>query len=345
MKDSVSSTNVEDKIISLHTDLAKEIRQTILNGNWHPVCSRCQDNELIIGSSERTNGAPIELAVDALTDSVYKMQTVDIRWDTVCNLACDYCSSYYSSRWEHHFNDARTIPVKTHSGHTADSMVFELLNSNKETIRFINLLGGEPLLQRQNVRLINEFQNASIYILTNLSVDLPSNKIVAAAINHPNCSWGVSFETIGERFEYVRYGAKWDTFVTNLKLLTSLIGENRIVVHPAYCAYTALHLCEFYDFIDNSSNLFSGVIIWGVMQEDRPRIGPQSFGPKLRGLAIDELKKCISLYEHKYDMSSLRNIQAALQESTNNVELGNRFDTRIPEKLDKFNELFPELVN
>lgn len=346
MQGSLTSTNVENKIISLHGDLANEIRQAIIDGTWHPACSRCKENEFLLGTSERTQGFPANLKVDASPNN-YTMLTADIRWDTVCNLACDYCSSYYSSRWEHHFSDPRTIPIKTHPKQTADNMVFELLRSNKETLSNINLLGGEPLLQRQNVQLINEFQNAAIYILTNLSVDLSSNKVADAAQNHPNCSWGVSFETIGGRFEYVRYGANWNTFVANLKLLSSRIGDHRIGAHPIYCAYNALHLCEFYDFID-SSNLFSeNGVIWGVIQEDQqhPRLSLLSFGPKLRVLALDELKKCISLYEHKYDMSSLRRIYSTLRESSNKEEFVERFDTRIPEKLDKFKELFPELVN
>lgn len=219
-----------------------EIKSNLENNRPDAYCAGCDRAETIApGTSQRsafndlfkqTDGRHIKLA--------------DVRWSNVCNLSCRYCNYHDSSEWRRLHN----MPIETVNRDYTETLFEELINS-KDHIECLYLLGGEPLLQKHNERLL-DIVNSSVKIdmLSNLSVKLNNNKIYEKLKSFPNVYWNLSFDNIGDRFEYVRQGASWQTFTENLERVCDDFGKDHVTFHPVYTIWNAINLEEFYEFAD-----------------------------------------------------------------------------------------------
>jgi MoaA/NifB/PqqE/SkfB family radical SAM enzyme len=110
----------------------------------------------------------------------------------------------------------------------------------------ISLVGGEPMLMKQNYELIAKLPGtARISILTNLSYDLERLPCMPKLLSRPrkNTIWNISCENINEQFEYVRNGAKWDQLETNLKFLVQHWPDD-VTINMVYSVFGAFDLIE-----------------------------------------------------------------------------------------------------
>lgn len=147
-----------------------------------------------------------------------RLKNLDIRWNNSCNLGCVYCSPMFSSTWQSRLNIETSSPVKDYQ----DDLL-EFVISKVDEIEEIMLVGGEPMLMKQNYRLFKNISaNARISIITNLSYDLEKLPCMPDLLNRPadNTIWSVSLENIEQQFEYVRNGASWAQVEKNLKFLS-----------------------------------------------------------------------------------------------------------------------------
>lgn len=310
--------NINEQTIDeiLNNDLSKEIREKILNNQWHEACQYCKNVEDRGGESERITTLD---KIDDFKDTNYKLEQIDLRWSNTCNLSCTYCNSMFSSKWATIFNEK----INQNKSHTEESLIQYIIDNN-DTLSTVLLLGGEPLLQKQNEKLISNI-NCDITILTNLSVVLNDNKIYNNLIAKDKVKWNVSFETIGEKFEYVRRGANWDTFKNNLYELYNRTSR-KIGAQPVYCIYSALNLCEYYDFI-NECGFFDNVF-WQVLNYPK-NLDVFNYPKNVKLLAIEEIDKCVDKHRN-FDMSTLLNIKEELIKSLDT------FDVRLVKNLDSF---------
>lgn len=336
----------------LQSPLAQEIRQSIINEQWHSQCEQCQKLEAMGARSERidTYSASKFDEFSAATPVTFELQKLDLRWSNLCNLACNYCYEYFSSKW----SVIKGIKINANKAAAEDSL-FALISENiksVDSIETINLLGGEPLLQKQNHKLIELLPDKNYYILTNMSIDLPNNTIAPKLIDNKNAQWGISFDNIGSKFEYVRHGADWSTFVSNLRYLKSQ-GVKIINGHPLYCTYSAFDLCNYYDFIIEEG--YFNQVYWTALQNIHS-LNVFKLPPALKSKAVDELNKCIETYQNsKYDMSALINIRAQLELTLDNKQgyvTRQQFDKwlhtveveQLKDKQYSFNDLWPDVV-
>lgn len=301
----------------LQGPVAQGIRQAIVEERWHPQCEQCQKLEAMGARSERVDQFSLSKfnEFQHATKETFELHKLDLRWTNLCNLACNYCYEYFSSKW----SAIKKIKINANKIEAEDSL-FTLIAENigsVNSIETINLLGGEPLLQKQNHRLIDLLPTKNYYILSNLSVDLPNNTIAPKLIANPNAQWGISFDTVGKRFEYVRHGAEWTTFVDNLRFLKSQ-GVKIINAHPLYCTYSAFNLCEYYNFIIGEGCFHE--VYWTALQNIHS-LNVFKLPPKLKAAAMAELDKCIDKYKDSgYDMSALVNIRSQLELTLNDKQ-------------------------
>jgi radical SAM protein with 4Fe4S-binding SPASM domain len=152
--------------------------------------------------------------------NIYKetrFKNIDIRWNNSCNLGCVYCSPTFSSTWQNRLNIEPVSPVKNYQ-----DKVLEFIISKVDELEEIMLVGGEPMLMKQNQKLFKKIsKDAKISIITNLSYDLEKLPSITDLLDRPanNTIWSVSLENTGQQFEYVRNGASWDQVEKNLKFL------------------------------------------------------------------------------------------------------------------------------
>jgi len=168
-----------------------------------------------------------------------------VRWNITCNLSCNYCGDKCSSKWA----ALKNIPFKS-GARPYYEQVCDYLEEHQDKIREVALVGGEPLLLPENERLLDVIPaDCVVTLITNMSVDLESNKIFKKLVNRKKVGWSMSFDNIGARFEYVRYGGKWDLLENNIKQIKQLFAQGQWCgVHAVYNLYNATRLMEFIDW-------------------------------------------------------------------------------------------------
>jgi MoaA/NifB/PqqE/SkfB family radical SAM enzyme len=228
----------------LNGDRLQEIRSSIVKGQPHAYCSNCVQAERFGGGSERSWHNDQNSGFDYATAGTqyHYPVIVDVRWNTTCNLSCNYCSEWASSKW----SALKGIPFKSGSRPYYDD-VCDFIAAHHEHIRDVALVGGEPLLLPENERLLDVIpEDCTVTIITNMNVDLEKNKIFRKLAQRKQVGWSMSFDNVNDRFEYVRYGGKWDMLVNNLAIIKDLFKQGHSGgIHAVYNIYNATCITEF----------------------------------------------------------------------------------------------------
>lgn len=178
---------------------------------WLPECEECRQGEELYGHSLRTR------ANQQLTNNP-GIQYWDLKINNTCNLACRMCSSWSSSIWEQLGKqypelDEPQMPRRWHR--EVEDLLPALVDA-----KVLKFTGGEPLMIPQVKRVMEyliENDIASVVdleITTNGTQDFGKwiplfNKFKSVVIV-------VSIDAVGERFEYIRAGAKWEQVSNNV---------------------------------------------------------------------------------------------------------------------------------
>jgi organic radical activating enzyme len=337
--------NIKDQTITdiFNSPKVIEIKKSLDNHEFPTHCNRCVEHE---------NTAPGSSQLHHFNNSKYpdlgyrKLQSVDLRWSNHCNLSCKYCGPEASSVWAK-IREEDDI-LLSNRGYT--DTVLEEIVKNVDTIGNVMLLGGEPLLQKENEALLNTISESTrVSVLTNASVDLEKNKIYNLLKKRSkNVEIYVSVDNIEERFEYVRYGAKWDLFVKNLHTLKKDFGHIRF--NPVYSIWSATRLQELMEFFQQFTTIHD--THWSLIVSD-PGQGFSVFEHSdfIKKAALTE----ISLIEPLIKGSKQYDFFQGVKKSINSSEPVNGaaksfkmdtwyFETKMPYPK-TLRELWPELIH
>jgi len=275
----------------LNSNLMTEIRTSLAQGQAHDYCSNCVRAERFGADSERAWHNNVNPGFDYATagDQYHYPVIVDVRWNTTCNFSCNYCDPSSSSRWA----QLKQVPFKSGSRPYYEQ-VCDFLAQHHEHIHEVALVGGEPLLLPENERLLDVIpESAIVTLITNLNVDLQNNKIFRKLAERNRVGWSMSFDNIGERFEYVRYGGSWTMLQENLKVIKSLHRDRGHWggVHAVYNIYNATRLCEFRQFVEDTNN----TVLWQNLFQ------PEYLDPFLHG--VDVAQAAAAEIRQFYDMN------------------------------------------
>lgn len=274
----------------LNSETMVEIRNSISQGQPHKYCSNCIQAERFGANSEREWHNNVNPNFDYTTaGSQYHYPViVDVRWNTTCNLSCNYCGESCSSKWA----SIKGIPVKSGARPYYDS-VCDFIEQHHEHIHEVALVGGEPLLLPENERLLDVIpKTAIVTLITNLSVELESNKIFRKLRDRKRVGWSMSFDNIGPRLEYVRHGATWNQIQHNLKTVKNLMQSQGHWggIHAVYNIYNATRICELREYAEQL-----GVsVLWQNLFQPR-HLDPFLHGSVVAQESIKEIDKFLSM--------------------------------------------------
>jgi MoaA/NifB/PqqE/SkfB family radical SAM enzyme len=283
--------NLNDRSIIdiLNSTNLREIRESLRQGEPHRYCINCVQAEKY-GSSEREWHNSVNSDFDPTTADLdeHVPTLVDVRWNTTCNLSCNYCGEKCSSKWA----ALKKIPVKS-STRNYFIEVCDYLEQHQSAIREVALVGGEPLLLPENNRLLDVLpDNCIVTVITNVSVDFESNSIAQKLQQRCRVGWSLSFDNVGRQFEYVRHGGSWNLLESNLKQIKRLcdIGQHWAGIHAVYNIYNCTRLVEFTEFARQSGF----VIRWQTLFQPN-YLDPQHLTSKTVHLARQEIERLLSM--------------------------------------------------
>jgi MoaA/NifB/PqqE/SkfB family radical SAM enzyme len=324
----------------------KEIRESIKQGIAHKYCDNCVKAEKF-GLSERNWHNKISPEFDPSTADIddYLPALIDVRWNTTCNLSCNYCDSYASSKWA----NIQKIPFVSGTRQYYTE-VCEYLDQYKNNIKEVALVGGEPLLLPENERLLDVLlDTCPITLITNLSISLENNKVFKKLIQKSVVVWNVSFENLGPQFEYVRHGAQWSVLEKNLQTLRTLRGAGHWEsMHSVYSLYNATCLAELVEWGKNLQYNFN----WqGLFQPEC--LNPLFHNEPIRKIAMEQLDLVLARddltdNERIFLTQTRSNYNAPQEKNLTNEFL--KYTTKLeseyhPDQQGKFAELWPEIYN
>lgn len=261
--------------------LMKDIRRTMLEGEYHPSCARCQ-REAESGMESRADWER-EIWKNTITEESAKQITnsdgtidinsnpikyMDLRFGNLCNLKCRMCGPTDSNMW---YEDTNSLwgPQYTDSGHKIkliknskgklepDIDIYNWYNKEgfwdelEEQIPVLErlyIVGGEPLMIDQH------------YIFLQKCVDLDRAKDIIIEYNTnitniPERAWkiwkkfkrvqiGMSVDAVGPINDYIRNPSKWYKIEENMRKLDAAEGNFKIWWAATIQAYNLIHLPE-----------------------------------------------------------------------------------------------------
>jgi hypothetical protein len=163
---------------------------------------------------------------------------------------------------------------------------------------------------------------------------------------------GVSFETVRDRYEYVRHGASWEVFEENVKYINTVRKSHfRLEAHSLYSIYSAFNMIEFYDFI--LENNFKDVF-WNLLESsgNNDSASVLNLSADLREKAILELDSCLRQFKDAPGRSWLEIYRENLISSLSNSDHQNgKFleeirrleEEQLLDMKKRFNELWPDV--
>lgn len=224
-------------------------RELMLQGHWPDQgCEYCKNIEQAGGVSDRITNlnfpgmhAPIELDCDPLATHVTP-RILEVYFDNTCNLKCVYCGPYFSSLW-----DAENVKfgdrgfIKDLNLEKNKQKIFDWLAINGKHLTVFNILGGEPLYQRELDQVLDMFEQhpapeLKLQMFSNLNAKLDRVQNIVSRIKSlvdrkhlREFEITASLDCWGAEQEYVRYPLDLSVWEKNFEYLLNQHWINLIV--------------------------------------------------------------------------------------------------------------------
>lgn len=187
-----------------------KIRESWTNGEYPPACNNCKQAEEHLYESRR-QGSNSWYADHELNNLDIELVKLDFWTGDICNLACVICDPHNSSTWKKELKFPVAVRKSTVNNYWK--------NIDMTKLRVIHFNGGEPLLSKEHVNFLEAVPDKSKVQLnynTNGTI-LPSAHLLELWEKFNLVQVDISIDDVGERFEYQRYPAKWESVTQNLQ--------------------------------------------------------------------------------------------------------------------------------
>ncbi len=241
--------------IDQYEDNIADIKKA-LQADFHNGCRICKNEEFKKIRSRRQ--ATNEFAINnQLSES--KLQSLGVRYGTLCNSKCMICGHHRSSSW---IVDSEKLGYKIKEQHRFKKNLLPGVdvffdNLDLDDLRYVEFHGGEPLMQTYPYEFLNKIKKLDQLIVkfnTNLTV-LPSEELSNLLIKCKRVDFLLSVDDIGERYEILRYPGKWDVFLKNMEVIKQ---QNHKVT--AYNCLSSLNIFYAVDYYKWATRNFSNEV-------------------------------------------------------------------------------------
>lgn len=273
----------------MNSEMMKELRLKMLEGEWSSVCTRCFETEKNGGNSRRIiENADYAQIISQLKNGTREDGSIDVEFKSLdyrlgnkCNLQCRMCNPFSSANWIKDWND-----VKTKSEHLSveladyysgfnwpeENYLFDELKEKLKGVQRIHFAGGEPLISPQMSRMLKEIitlghaKNMIVSYNTNITV-LPK-EVLELWKQFKEVRILASIDGFGEVNDYIRPPSRWSVIDKNLTYLDEHAEElnvSEVIVSCTVQIYNALSIADLFNYLKkfkkilpvlNLSNLF-----------------------------------------------------------------------------------------
>jgi molybdenum cofactor biosynthesis enzyme MoaA len=241
-----------------------ELRETFRTGNWDTKCNPCRLDEesglLSLRNQTKISFHDIFHTIDYQNNSIDNLKILDLNLGNECNLSCRICNPGFSSSIGKEQNSMLNIQDDTLI--TASDKYYNNLLEVSKHIRHLSIQGGEPLMSKKHFDYLKKLielgysKNIKIDYATNGT--LYSDKFLRIWDEFKEVTLSFSIDDLGERFEYQRNGANWNTVEDNIKkYCTNKSNKLKLNVFPTVNIQNVYYLPELIDWINDQSLPYS----------------------------------------------------------------------------------------
>lgn len=309
-----------------------EVKKSISQGTVPHDCELCVKLESQNYPSTRTLALQDwDYTIDTVPD---KILYLDLRHSNLCNFSCRSCEPDFSSEIAREIQENLKLsmyhtPTNIHlENHKSQQDIKDLLPS----LQRINFTGGEPLLIKENINVLEGLIRAGntdceILITTNASV---INGKILDLIKQFNCvHWTISIDAIGTAAEYIRNGTVWTTVEKNITQI--LQTKQSVAFNTVISAYSMLDLSNLVKYFKDLKSLHKDqpLELWFSICELPNFLSPVIANDQMKTKALDELSESIGILSGLYNpirsIQTLESLQKNLKESIINKTTFNKF--------------------
>ena len=239
-----------------------------------------------------------------------KVTYIDMSIGNKCNLKCRMCSpgvSYIIGKdWQKmgrvydEANARRILEDKWY----ASSNTFHLLKEALPYIRIIFTAGGEPMLIKEHLKIlemiIEEGHAHHILLRYNSNQTVIPKEIVELWKHFQKVVFNCSIEAYGSANDYIRYPSKWENLEKNIYFLDNLSYEYKhieVYIHTTLQAYNIVKIPELLNYLrcaDFKSITRFPFFIWVKEPE---WLSPSLFPKKMRYKITDRILESLNEQE------------------------------------------------
>lgn len=215
--------------VNWNADALESIRKKNLNQQWLSDCWECAHLEKVGIKSFRHS------MIEKLGNNIQLSgpTRIDLLFDRQCNLACRNCGEWGSSFWTRHLKDNGLPTEYAIQNFHLPRIKNYLSNLDLSNLKMLQFCGGETLLG-------NTYWHAAQWLADNVP-DVKNNLELGFQTNGTQSldpKWFdviekfklvklmISIDGIKDRFEYLRWPAKWEQTVENIQKLRAQLPSN-----------------------------------------------------------------------------------------------------------------------
>lgn len=250
--------NLSDPALLWNSVPMQNIRQLNNLGVWLEGCWQCQYVENAGIKSFRQSmieGLGVEKKLSG-------PQRIDFLFDRSCNLACRTCGPRSSTLWEKHLRE-NNLPVEIFNATDNFNTIKNLLeNLDLSNLKQVQFCGGETLLGNtywKTAQLLadlipNAKDNVLLGFQTNATQPI-DKKYYSLIEKFKLVKLMISLDGTHDRFEYLRWPAKWNQVVDNIfNLRENLPGNVMYYVQECTSNLNLFYFGEVENWVQNNFN-------------------------------------------------------------------------------------------
>jgi pyruvate-formate lyase-activating enzyme len=234
----------------------REIRKTLLAGDWPKACENCKNAEAAGIHSMRTiwnqglshHDIPMEEYVDPSS-----IKYLDLTFSTKCNSKCMTCNSDLSDFWEAEDKFIWGTPDPNKKRICVSDTEAEKLAKQFPNVERINFVGGEPTISEEHVNFLHSLvelgrsKNISIGYVTNLAAI--NTDLFELWSKFKEVGGSLSIDGYGKVNEYIRYPVKWEKTEANLRKYFNLMTPNNMSFGLS-CTVSLFNAIQCFDLLE-----------------------------------------------------------------------------------------------
>ena len=196
-----------------NNDLAQQVRESMLRGEYHPTCHECKKREDLGLRNDRDvydewySNSSVDLPEPSTV--MPEPYWADIRPSNLCNLKCRMCYPDNSTEVAREYEDL---------GLTVDSVLTQRKHYELpvfDSVVNLKLLGGEPTLQTEieaQLKQLAKQEHSYLNITTNASNVSQFKQWETLFKQIAQVNFNISVDGTEEYYEYIRTPARWERF-------------------------------------------------------------------------------------------------------------------------------------